>query len=188
MHGHDEHSSRPSGPGSDQGSASRRGALKLGVGVLGVGLAAIPAVPAIGFVVHPLKRAGEAKDAGGFVPAGQRAGFGSTPVRVDLHADRVDAWSRETDVKLGSCWVIERDGKLTALSTTCPHLGCAVDYDAAAQKFKCPCHRSAFGLDGKVEEGPSPRPMDTLEVNEADGLVAIRFQRFKTGVAAKEPV
>ncbi|MBL9106997.1 MAG: Rieske 2Fe-2S domain-containing protein [Myxococcales bacterium] len=180
MHGHD---------GSDQGSSSRRGALKLGVGLLGVGLAAIPAVPAIGFLGHPLKASGgDGGKGGGFVPAGKRAGFGATPVRVDLHADRVDAWSRETDVKLGSCWVIEREGKLTALSTTCPHLGCAVDYDAAAQKFKCPCHRSAFGLDGQVEEGPSPRPMDTLELEEKEGLVAIRFQRFKTGVAAKEPV
>jgi hypothetical protein len=39
-----------------------------------------------------------------------------------------------------------------------------------------------------VEEGPSPRPMDTLEVEEKDGLVAIRFQRFRQGVAGKEPV
>jgi menaquinol-cytochrome c reductase iron-sulfur subunit len=80
------------------------------------------------------------------------------------------------------------DGKLTALSTTCPHLGCAVDFDAAAGKFKCPCHRSAFTLDGTVEEGPSPRPMDALELQETDGLVAIRFQRFRTGVSDKEPV
>lgn len=177
MHGHD---------GSDNQGASRRGALKLGVGLLGVGLAAIPAAPALGYLVHPLKNSGGG--GGGFVPVGKRGGFGATPVRVDLHADRVDAWSRETDVKLGSCWVVEREGKLTAYSTTCPHLGCAVDYDEAAQKFKCPCHRSAFGLDGKVEEGPSPRAMDTLEVEDQGGLVAIRFQRFKTGVAAKEPV
>jgi menaquinol-cytochrome c reductase iron-sulfur subunit len=176
--------------GSDDKQATRRGALKLGVGVLGLGLAAIPAVPAIGFVLHPLRKpgGGGGEKGPGFVAAGKRAAFGSTPVRVDLRADRVDAWSRETDVKLGSCWVLEQDGKLTALSTTCPHLGCAVDYDAEAKKFKCPCHRSAFSLDGKVEEGPSPRPMDTLELQESEGLVAIRFQRFKTGVPAKEPV
>lgn len=169
----------------DGHDTSRRGALKLGVGLLGVGLAAIPAVPAIGYLVHPL---GGGDKHTGFVPAGKRAGFGATPVRVDLRADRVDAWSRESGVKLGSCWVVEREGKLTALSTSCPHLGCAVDYDEAAQKFKCPCHRSAFSLDGKVEEGPSPRPMDTLELQEQEGLVAIRFQRFRTGVSDKEPV
>lgn len=172
--------------GSDESQATRRGALKLGIGILGLGMAAIPAVPAIGFVLHPLKKTG-GKEAG-FVAAGKRAAFGSTPVRVDLRADRVDAWSRETDVKLGSCWVLEQDGKLMAYSTTCPHLGCAVDYDPEHQKFKCPCHRSAFSLDGKVEEGPSPRPLDALELQESEGLVAIRFQRFRTGVPAKEPV
>ena len=72
-------------------------------------------------------------------------------MRVDLHADRVDAWSRERDVKLGSCWVVEQDGKLQAFSTACPHLGCAVDYEPGEGKFKCPCHRSAFTAKGEVE-------------------------------------
>ena len=166
-------------------TASRRGLLKLGVGVLGCGLAAIPAVPAIGYIVHPL---GRERVAGAFLPVGDRKQFGSTPVRVDLHADRTDAWSRERDVKLGSCWVVEREGKLQAFSSACPHLGCAVDFDPAEVKFKCPCHRSAFGVGGDVEAGPSPRPLDTLELQEENGLVAIRFQRFRQGVPAKEPV
>jgi menaquinol-cytochrome c reductase iron-sulfur subunit len=84
--------------------------------------------------------------------------------------------------------VLERDGALHAFSTVCPHLGCAVDYDPAAGKFKCPCHRSAFGLDGSVEAGPSPRPLDALEVKEEDGLVAIRLVRYRQGIAQKEPV
>lgn len=171
-------------PGTAE-TASRRGLLKAGVGVLGCGLAAIPAVPAIGYVLHPL---GRERAAGAFLPVGARAQFSATPVRVDLHADRVDAWSRERDVKLGSCWVVEQDGKLQAFSTACPHLGCAVDYEAGEGKFKCPCHRSAFSAKGEVEAGPSPRPLDTLEVEEKDGLVAIRFQRFRQGVPGKEPV
>lgn len=172
-------------PGPDEG---RRKALKLGLGALGLGLAAVPAIPAIGFLLHPLKGAGEAKE-GAFIPAGKRATFGGeNPVRVDLFADKSDAWNRIQNVKLGSCWVIEREGKLTAFSTSCPHLGCAVDYDPEAHKFKCPCHRSAFGLDGAVEAGPSPRPLDTLELKEDGDLVAIRFVRYRQGVPQKEPV
>jgi len=77
---------------------------------------------------------------------------------------------------------------LQALSTSCPHLGCSVDFDAGSSKFKCPCHRSAFDLTGKVEAGPAPRPMDSLDVEEKNGLVSIRFQRFHQGKPTKEPV
>jgi Rieske Fe-S protein len=122
------------------------------------------------------------------VPAGKRTAFGADPVRVDLYSDRRDAWARESNVKLGSCWVLEREGKLHALSTSCPHLGCAIDYAASERVFKCPCHRSAFDLAGTVTAGPSPRPMDSLELQESNGLVSIRFQRFRQGVAGKEPV
>jgi menaquinol-cytochrome c reductase iron-sulfur subunit len=167
-------------------AVSRRKLLKLGVGALGCGLAVVPVIPALGYLVHPL-RSGPATGKT-MVQVGKRVGFGAVPVRVDLYADRRDAWSRESNVKLGSCWVHESGGKLSALSTSCPHLGCAVDFDAGKNEFKCPCHRSAFDLSGKVKAGPSPRPMDSLELEENNGLVTIRFQRFRQGVPGKEPV
>ena len=82
------------------------------------------------------------------------------------------------------------DGELTALSTVCPHLGCGIDYVPEKQKFLCACHDSWFALDGAVEEGPSPRGMDSLElqVDEGAKLLKIRHQRFKQGVESKEPV
>jgi menaquinol-cytochrome c reductase iron-sulfur subunit len=165
---------------------SRRKLLKLGVGVLGGGLALVPVVPALGYLVHPLRMEPAAE--GAMLAVGKRKAFGPVPVRVDLYADRRDAWNRESNVKLGSCWVVERDGALQALSTSCPHLGCSVDFDPTASQFKCPCHRSAFDLAGKVQGGPAPRPMDSLEIKENNGLVAIRFQRFRQGGPVKEPV
>lgn len=171
---------------STSGETSRRGLLKIGVGVIGAGVGVTPLVPASAYLLDPLRRA---RPDGDFIPAGRRTEFSiDAPVRVDLHADRVDAWNRIKDVKVGSCWVIAREGGLVAFSTVCPHLGCAVDFDATARKFKCPCHRSAFGLDGTAEAGPSPRSLDTLEVQEQGGLVAIRFERFRQGIPNKEPV
>jgi Rieske Fe-S protein len=73
-------------------------------------------------------------------------------------------------------------------STICPHLGCAVDYKADQKRFGCPCHDSLFKLDGKVESGPSPRPLDILESRVVDGKVEVRYQRFKTGVPEKKQV
>lgn len=167
-------------------AVSRRKLLKIGVGVLGGGLGLVPIVPALGYLVHPLRR-GPA-EAGAMLAAGRRSGFGKVPVRVDLYADQRDAWSRESNVKVGSCWVHEQDGKLQALSTRCPHLGCSVDFDAKENAFKCPCHRSAFKLDGTVLGGPAPRPMDNLDLQETNGLVTIRYQRFRQGVPGREPV
>lgn len=177
-----EDESKPQGEG-----ASRRAMLKVGVGVLGGGLALIPLVPALGFVNHPREHK-MTSSGGGFIVAGKRRNFTGEPVKVDLHADQVDAWNRTPDVRIGSAWVIEIDGSLTAFSTVCPHLGCAIDFNPETKKFICPCHKSSFSLTGEVEEGPSPRALDTLEVKEDEKLVTIRYLRFRQGVEVKEEV
>ncbi|MCA9637040.1 MAG: Rieske (2Fe-2S) protein [Myxococcales bacterium] len=167
--------------------SSRRTMLKIGVGVIGGGLGLIPLAPAIGYVAFPLDHK-VTSSGGGFLPCGKRKGFGAEPVKVDLFADQVDAWQRSKDVKIGSAWVIELDGNLTAFSTVCPHLGCAIDFDPSAKKFICPCHKSFFSLSGAVEEGPSPRALDALDVKEDGDLVTIRYARFRQGTDAKEEV
>jgi Rieske Fe-S protein len=168
---------------------SRRYFLKtVGLGGLGAGLGAVVAGPAVFYVAYPLGHV-TVSDPVGFLPAGDISLFKEgTPVKVDLFADKQDAWNRVIQVKVGSAWVVNRGGKLTAFSTVCPHLGCAVDFEAEVAKFKCPCHRSIFSLGGAVEGGPSPRAMDELEVTDKDGRLAIKYRRFKQGVAEREPV
>ncbi|HET6581812.1 MAG TPA: Rieske 2Fe-2S domain-containing protein [Nannocystaceae bacterium] len=180
--------SAPPGPPDDEPVASRRGFLGGTSVALGVGLAATVLGPAAVFFGHPL---GHATTSGSedYIPAGAPKLFaGDAPVRVDLYADKVDAWNRVVQVKVGSAWVLREGGQLLALSTVCPHLGCGVDWDANANKFYCACHKSWFTRDGKVEDGPSPRAMDQLETKQDETLVAIRYQRFKLGVEAKEPI
>ena len=41
-----------------------------------------------------------------------------------------------------------------ALSSTCPHLGCKVHWEAAQNRFFCPCHNGAFDAAGKAIAGP----------------------------------
>lgn len=172
-------------PVEDEG---RRTLLKLGVHGLGAGVAAVTAGPAIAYLAFPLSH-DTTTGAQGFIPAGRLERFKEgQPVKVDLLSDKTDAWNRVEQVKVGSAWVVNTGGKLVAYSSVCPHLGCAIDFDSAATKFKCPCHRSAFGQNGAVEDGPSPRPMDELEVKEEGGLLAIRYQRFKQGVPEKQIV
>jgi len=41
-----------------------------------------------------------------------------------------------------------------ALSSTCPHLGCQVHWEAARNRFFCPCHNGAFDPAGEAIAGP----------------------------------
>jgi len=41
-----------------------------------------------------------------------------------------------------------------ALSSTCPHLGCSVQWEAQNNRFFCPCHNGEFDASGKGYAGP----------------------------------
>lgn len=41
-----------------------------------------------------------------------------------------------------------------ALSSTCPHLGCQVQWEIAKNRFFCPCHNGTFDPTGKGTGGP----------------------------------
>jgi Rieske Fe-S protein len=172
-------------PGED----TRRDFLKtVGIGGISLGLGAVAGAPAVAYVAFPIFHA-TVSGSGGFVKVGKSDAFKEGhPVKVDLFADKRDAWNRIVQVKVGSAWVLRDSGKLRAYSSVCPHLGCAVDFDGDSTKFKCPCHHSTFNLSGKIEDGPAPRSMDELELEEKDGAVSVRYQRFRQGIAEKETV
>src|SRR5580700_3243334 len=147
------------------------------------------ALPAAAFYSFPTRRrtvfgGDEPIDVGAAdsVVAGQ-------PLRVNVRAPiRRDAWTRFTDVPLGACWLVRDGADVRALSTVCPHAGCAVDWDATRRAFACPCHDSTFATTGERLSGPAPRPLDTLETQLVDGRVRVQFRRFRTATSDKEPI
>jgi menaquinol-cytochrome c reductase iron-sulfur subunit len=103
-------------------------------------------------------------------------------------ADVVDAWTLLPDEPIGRVYLLRKNGEKTveALSATCPHLGCMVGYDAAQKLFRCPCHTSAFDVDGKrrldISKVP-PRNMDRLECTvDEKGEIWVDYVNFKTGL------
>jgi Rieske Fe-S protein len=59
-----------------------------------------------------------------------------------------------------------------ALSALCPHLGCVIT--STGRGFRCPCHGSTFDADGRVLDGPAPRPLSWLKVGlAADGQITV---------------
>ena len=170
---------------------ARRRFLKIATGALGGAIGAVLAVPLVRYVLHPMGRK-TVRTADGpldVLPAKELPEEG-TPVKVKLvGADVRDAWTVADEVVLGSAWVRKTsDGSVVALSSVCPHLGCAIDYDSAAGSFKCPCHKSAFSIDGQRQDGPSPRDLDPLPTTVEDGTVKITFKRYKQNVSGREEV
>jgi Rieske Fe-S protein len=79
------------------------------------------------------------------------------------------------------------DETITVLSAICPHLNYTINFwQQDPGIFKCPGHKSAFDSTGKVLEGPSPRPMDPLEHQVKDGIVMVRYQKFKKNLPTRE--
>jgi Rieske Fe-S protein len=54
------------------------------------------------------------------------------------------------------------DSEVTALDSTCTHLGCRVSWDAETQELKCPCHGGIYDPTGAVKAGPPPVPLTKL--------------------------
>lgn len=46
-------------------------------------------------------------------------------------------------------------GLLTPTKPRCPHMGCALKYNAAEQSWDCPCHGSRFSKDGTLIDNPA---------------------------------
>ncbi len=59
--------------------------------------------------------------------------------------------------------VIHDRGAIYALSAMCTHKGCLVAWDKRKGELVCPCHGSAFDVNGNVKRGPAPRPLASLK-------------------------
>ncbi len=155
-------------------------------GLIGLALA----VPGVAYLLSPLRKG--AKDEEGFEPLTRLSQLKvDEPRSFAIIADTQDAWVRYPQEPVGSVWLIRRgDGNVTAFSTECPHLGCAVNLAADGKSFLCPCHTSAFDFQGKPQNQVPPRPMDGLKVElsqDADPVVKVKFERFRTGSKEQIP-
>ena len=66
-----------------------------------------------------------------------------------------------------------------AYSQKCTHLSCAVYYAHEGRQLVCPCHHGFFAVeDGRVLQGPPPRPLPRVRLQRrGDLLVAIGWER-----------
>jgi Rieske Fe-S protein len=184
-------------------SAARRSFIVRFAAVVAGGLAALfPFAAGWGVITNPLRRSrgtsgDENADSTKFVricPLDALPADGM-PREFAVVADMSDAWTHAAAQRIGAVFLArssKNPNEVTAFTATCPHLGCAVEFDPAKKEYECPCHKSGFAIDGKKLFGPSRRGLDPLPVKLADKSgtkeILVEFERFKGGVATREPI
>ena len=113
-----------------------------------------------------------------------------TPIQVPVIADQTNAWNREPNQPVGAVYLRRQGNEVECFNAICPHAGCFVAYSGERKLFQCPCHTSAFQLDGeRIMPSPSPRDMDKLVVDPdklKQGEVWIEFVNYYPGKPTQE--
>ncbi len=175
---------------------TRRDFYRYGSIALGGMIKLAIAVPAVAFLISPLRKRGEAAEEDSFVTLTSLSQLSvGVPRSFAIIKDRTDAWVKYPSEPVGSVWLIRQPAgskpEVIAYTAECPHLGCAINLVADGKTFLCPCHTSAFDLAGKPQNQVPPRPMDRLDVEltaESDPKVRVKFQRFRTLAEERIPL
>lgn len=178
----------------DTAGATRRGVFATIIGGL-VGL--FPFAAGVFTFANPLRRKGAGVDdqPGRLVRIATLAALpdDGVPRQFPVIADRQDAWTRYRQEAIGAVYLRRQPGsdEVEAFNATCPHLGCFVSFNRERDIYQCPCHKSAFSIDGHTEEGPSPRDLDKLETELRPAGDAqeiwVRFVDYVTGTSSQIP-
>lgn len=175
--------------------ATRRGIIAT---IIGAMVALFPFAAGLATFCNPLRsRKGEGEDnePGRLVriaTLGELPDDG-IPRQFPVIADRQDAWTRYTKEAIGAVYLRRSAGseEVEAFNATCPHAGCFVAFNRQRSVFQCPCHDSAFKIDGQFEFGPSPRDLDKLDAeirsSEGEKEVWVRYVDYYTGIEEKIP-
>jgi len=69
------------------------------------------------------------------------------------------------------------NGEYRAMSATCTHLSCTVQYRDDLHEVWCACHNGMYDLNGRNISGPPPRPLQTFEVQVRGDEIYVRRRR-----------
>ncbi|KAM7271712.1 hypothetical protein ACFE04_030926 [Oxalis oulophora] len=130
-----------------------------------------------------------------FVPPGTGGGSSGTPAKDALGNDIiVTEWLKthgpgDRTLSQGlrgdpTYLVVEKDRTLATygINAVCTHLGCVVPWNAAENKFMCPCHGSQYNNQGKVVRGPAPLMLEVGEASTDEHRVPTRLEGKNTAI------
>jgi cytochrome b6-f complex iron-sulfur subunit len=68
-------------------------------------------------------------------------------------------------------------GEYRAMSATCTHLSCTVQYRPDLHEVWCACHNGLYDLNGRNISGPPPRPLQAFDVQVRGDDIYVRRRR-----------
>jgi cytochrome b6-f complex iron-sulfur subunit len=107
------------------------------------------------------------------------------PIETNMGVDSVVA-AKTTELKPNSAKIFRfgsrpallvrtAEGEYRAMSATCTHLSCTVQYRNDLQQIWCACHNGMYDLSGRNLSGPPPRPLEKYQVHvQGDEIQVIR--------------
>ncbi len=109
------------------------------------------------------------------------------PATADLGSDTVVA-GRVGELKRNSgkifrfgnrpaLLILTADEEYRALSATCTHLNCTVQYRGDLRQVWCACHNGFYDLNGRNVAGPPPRPLESYDVHVRGGELIVSRRR-----------
>lgn len=141
---------------NEQTELSRRSMLMMLGTILNAVVAALVAVPLVGYLLSPLRR-NNAGSSDAWIPLGPATQFPVGETRLVTYRNPVvRPWDGQTaDIP---CWVRRvADEKFQVFAVNCAHLGCPVRWFSQSGLFMCPCHGGAYYADGSRASGPPER-------------------------------
>lgn len=73
--------------------------------------------------------------------------------------------------------LLTKDGEYRAMSATCTHLSCTVQYRTDLHQVWCACHNGLYDLAGRNVSGPPPRPLESFQVHQRGDEIVVSRKR-----------
>ena len=152
---------------------SRKEFVGIVTAAVGSVMGALIGIPAVGYLIAPALTKDSAT---AWIPAGPLENYPvGTPTLFNFNRTKVNGWEKTVN-SYGVYVIRHEDNSITALSNTCTHLSCRVNWTVDAGAYICPCHDAYFDINGGIVKGPQPRPLDPYETKVEENNLFIHFQ------------
>jgi cytochrome b6-f complex iron-sulfur subunit len=106
-----------------------------------------------------------------FIRVNRLLGLGA-PVAVGTRKQVLELFAATNDRPIlfreGRFFLLHAPGGIIAVYRKCTHLGCAVPWSDAEDRFHCPCHGSEYDKrTAVVLRNPAPRPLQLFHITES---------------------